>query len=200
MSDTSAAFMEEGLPDPDDDLLTEREGWQLQTLKPIHKQVCALWAQGLQNVVIARTLGITPQYVHMLMKQPLCLEYVKRMSAIAGVQLEALTQKSVDVIANAMDNGTVSEQLKGARLQLEATKRIGSANAPVAPPNGAEDRLLALSERLVNLLGGARIKTVQGNTYEAGEVVQGREGIRQLGVCSPDPSDETSSYGKGQAD
>lgn len=148
--------------DPEDEdeanLLAEvpTPNWQLKKLKVKHKQVASLLAQGARNVDIARMLGITPEYVHMLTKQPLVIAYIQEMCQHTGVRLESLFEKCVDVIADTMCNGTEAGKLKAARLQLEATKRIGRGEAPPSAPGSAEDRLLQLAQRLLFLQSGAR--------------------------------------------
>lgn len=149
-------------PDPDaEDEITlytgiAPPGWQMKKLKPIHKNVASLLAQGAKNIVISKMLDITPEYVSMLSRQPLMQDYIRQMCAHTGLRLEALFEKSVDVIAETLRDGSESGRLKAARLQLEATKRIGRGDGP--PPSGAgsEERLLKLAERLIFLQSGQR--------------------------------------------
>jgi hypothetical protein len=127
-------------------------GFELKKLSQKHKQVCALLAQGLGRETIASLVGFTPEYITMLTTQPLCQEYIRQMNAAAEMQLTAMFSQSVDVISSAMQNGNVTEQLKGARLQLEATHRIGRVDPPIASGVSSEDRLDRLAHRLVDLL------------------------------------------------
>jgi hypothetical protein len=46
-------------------------GWQMKELKPKHKQVCAMLAQGIDRRTISNVVGCTPEYITMLSKQPL---------------------------------------------------------------------------------------------------------------------------------
>lgn len=141
---------------PGEDDPNEGRAWTLRKLKPVHKQICALLAQGLKQVDIAKVCNVTSPYVHMLTKQPLCIAYIQDMSAVAGVQLDALFVRSVEVISDTMQNGNPTEQLKAARLQLEATKRIGPRTAAPASDIDAMERLTLLAERLTKLnTGGA---------------------------------------------
>ena len=130
--------------------------WEMKKLKPLHKQVCSLVAQGLQQKVVAGMCGITPEYVSMLMRQPLCIEYIREMSEVAGTRLEAMFETVVEVIGDAMVNGTKSEQLKGARLHLEATKRIGRPDPNLVGTATNVDRLEKLAERLLGLQSQVR--------------------------------------------
>lgn len=143
-----------------------KEGWQLKKLTPKHKQVCALLAQGMKQVTIAQVCGVTAVYVNMLTKQPLCMQYIAEMSVVTNIRLEAMFEKSVDTIADAMDNGNISERLKGARLQLEATKRIGRHDNVGLSGTDGMGKLESLAERLVGLLKGANDKVVHDGDAE----------------------------------
>jgi hypothetical protein len=148
MSDNAISLVDDLPPDSDG----EEYRWELKKLKPNHKQLAALLAQGYKNVEAAAIVGVTPQYITMLMGQKLFFQECQRLASVAGVRLEALTEQSVEVIADTMKNGSEKGKLAAARLQLEATKRIGR---PDPMRGGAEvdpDRLLTLSTRLVELL------------------------------------------------
>jgi hypothetical protein len=149
--------------------MSETLSFELKKLSPAHKQVAALVAQGVDRRTIAAACDFTPEYVTMLQGQPLFVEYIKGMNRAVATQLEALFGKSVDVINNAMDTGNIDEQLKGAKLQLEATGRIGRF-ATIAPEAGGQDRLEQLSERLLGLLKSQR-RVANGEVIE-GEVVR----------------------------
>lgn len=146
---------------------------ELKKLSPVHKQVAALIAQGVDRRTIAVACDYTPEYVTWLQRQPLFREYIKEMSEAVGVQLEAMFVKSVQVINSAMDNGNIDEQLKGAKLQLEATGRVGRFQTQ-APIGGGTDRLEQLAERLQKLLQNQR-RVADGEIIEA-EVI--REDVR----------------------
>jgi DNA-binding NarL/FixJ family response regulator len=146
--------------DPDLDQI-ESSKWQLTKLKPMHKQVASLCAQGLKNVEIARIVGITPEYVSMLLRQPLVKAHVMEMCDVVGTRLEALFEKSVDVIAETLESGSEKGRLAAARLQLEATKRIGRPDPNAGLDRGQTDRLANLAERLLSLQSNVR----QGKTF-----------------------------------
>lgn len=143
----------------DQQLPAETNDWQLKELSPKHKQIAALLAQGTSREVIASFVKCTPEYVTFLGRQPLFVQYIKEMSALVNVRLEAMFEKSVDVISEAMDTGNIDEKLKGAKLQMEATGRIGRYQSE-PPPTGGGDRLEALAERLVSLLHNQRRRIV----------------------------------------
>lgn len=145
--------------------------WELKALKPKHRQIAALVAQGMQNIKVAAIVGVTPEYVSMLMRQPLIVAEVGRLCEIAGTRMEALFEKSVDVVAEVLVTGSNKDKLAAARLQFEVTKRIGRPDPLKGGDAPGVDRLLALSERLVGLLGQVRGegKNESSQTIEEGE-------------------------------
>lgn len=155
------------LAEQDFDVPEEARGpsWELKKLKPLHKQVASLVAQGAKNTEIAQMLGITPQYVSMLLSQPLVKQYLGEMCDAVGVRMEALFEQSVEVIAETMRTGSEGGKLKAARLQLEATKRIGRPDPTAALGQGNVDRLERLAERLILLQTNVRTgRTFDGKT------------------------------------
>ncbi len=160
MSDNALAQLEDP---PEVDSEVDAPRWELKKLKPKHLQICSLLAQGFKHVQIAALVDVTPQYITMLLQQPLIIGECQRLAAIAGTRLEALTEKSVDVIAETLENGNYKEKLQAARLQMEATHRIGRPD-PTRGSQGVDaDRLLTLSSRLVDLLQTQRKAT---NVFE----------------------------------
>ena len=151
--------------EPDSEDGAESTQWILQKLKPKHKQVCALLAQGMKNVDVAKIVEVTPEYITMLLRQPLIVQELKRLSGIAEVKMESLFPKAVDVMGEVLQAGSNGEKLKAARLVGEFTKRIGSGKGMQGEPTNREERLVQLSERLVGLL-----ETKRGNTYEGSQV------------------------------
>lgn len=158
--------------------LETREPVELKKLSPKHMQVAALVAQGVPRATIAAACDYVPEYITWLQGQPLFIEYIKTMNKAVGTQLEAMFAQSVTTIADAMQNGTVDERLKGAKLQLEATGRIGRF-ATVAPATSGEDSLQLLSERLLTLLQKQR-RTVDGEVISEAEVIS--EEPKQIGI------------------
>lgn len=156
--------------------LATTEPIELKKLSQKHKDVASLVAQGVSRQLIAEVIGITPEYVTWLQRQSLFKEYIKEMSEAVSTQLEAMFSKSVDVIAGAMQHGSIDEQLKGAKLQLEATGRVGRFQTQ-APVGSGVDRLEQLSERLLGLLQRQR-----GVIHEAedAEVIHSTEDRKRL--------------------
>lgn len=125
--------------------------WVLKKLKPVHLQICALLGQGFKNVEVAKLCGVTPEYITMLLRQPLIKDRIAEICDVVGVRMDALFEKSVDVIADAMTTGNHTEKLKAARLQLEATKRIGRPDPNAGLEPGDVNRLEKLAQRLLAL-------------------------------------------------
>jgi hypothetical protein len=100
------------------------EGWQLKKLSQKHKNIIALHAQNVKREDIGKTVGCTPEYVSMIMQQPLAREYMRDLEKYMDSRLEALYGRSVDVIQNGLDGDATDTQLKAARLQLEVTGKL----------------------------------------------------------------------------
>lgn len=167
------------LEDHEEELgIAEEKPWVLTKLRPRHKDVCSLIAQGVPNTQVAAITGYTPTYICMLMRQPVCVAYVSQLNESVGMQLEMMYGKAVTVIADAMQNGSVGEQLKAVRLHGELTKRIGSRD--ITPPSSEDStaRLARLSERLVGLL--ERGQAAAGRTFDASSTeMQGATVVRE---------------------
>lgn len=127
--------------------------YDLKELSPKHKQVCSMLAQGHDRATIAAVIGITPEYISMLAKQPLVQAYVRDMTAVANLQLEAMFTTAVTAIGDTLQNGNYSDKVKAARLQMEATKRVGSSGSLIHEVVDSNARLTKLAERLLYLQG-----------------------------------------------
>ena len=138
--------------EPFDAMPAEKYEWVLKKLKPVHLQICALLGQGLKNKEVASMCSVTPEYVCMLLRQPVIKQEVARISEIAGTRLELMFEKSVDVIGDVLENGNNSEKLKAVRLHGELTKRIGRPDPYATGTNVPDDRLEQLASRLEGLL------------------------------------------------
>lgn len=134
---------------------------QLKELSPVHKTVAALLAQGVDRVSCAAAADLDPGYITWLGGDPLFIQYVREMSKLAETRLEAMFTSSVDVIADGLSNGNSEDKLKAARLQMEATGRIGKDRR--MPDSGeGTDHLNVLAERLVKLINNTRERTING--------------------------------------
>ena len=123
---------------------TKPPTFQLKKLAPKHKQIAALLAQGAPRQDIAQILKVTPEYVSMLSKDPLMVAYMQEMSEFANVRMEAMFEKTANIISEVMDSGSHKDKLAAARLQLEATKRLGKQEQVVKH----EHSLVAILSRL----------------------------------------------------
>jgi hypothetical protein len=150
----------------------EQPKWQLKKLKPIHKQIAALLAQGKKQVDVARLCQVHVVYVSMLSRQPLVQNYIYDMVAAAGMQLEASFPLVVEVIQETLKDGSEAGKLKAARLHLEATKRIGRNELTLRPTEDAVAALENLAGRLMALQTRAENQRSGSTFTQDGEPVQ----------------------------
>lgn len=118
-----------------------KEGWQLKKLSEKHKNIIALHAQCVNRIDIGAMCGCTPEYVSMIVAQPLAKEYLRTLELYMDSRLEVMYGKSVDVIQKGLDGDATDTQLKAARLQLEVT---GKLKGDKAQAQSAEDVVAAL--------------------------------------------------------
>lgn len=139
----------------------DRPQIQLQKLAPWHKDVLSLAAQGVDRRTIGAQCDCTPEYVTWLLKQSVCQEYLQEMAQIVDFRLAVMTERSVDVISDVMQEGTNEDRLKAAKLQLETVGRIGR-NISTPQTANQPDRLEQLAQRLVVLLQTNRERVING--------------------------------------
>ena len=154
--ETSLPGFQDEEPDETSQALATTQSWELKSLKPKHLQICALLAQGMKNIEVASIVGVTKEYVSMLLRQPLIKQEILRISSVASVRLEAMFEKSVDIISDVMREGSHQDKLRAVRLHGELTKRIGRPDPMANTTQVSEDRLVVLAERLASLARGAR--------------------------------------------
>lgn len=109
-------------------------------------------AQGLGRTEIGAIVGYEPEYISWLVRQDVCQSYLDEMNAVVEFRLQSMTEESVDTIHDVMKNGASDERLKAAKLQLEATGRVGPGAAYNSHSTGGPDRLQQLADRLIVLL------------------------------------------------
>lgn len=107
-------------------LPSTKSHFQLKKLSPKHRQIASLLAQGLGRGEISKLCHVVPEYVTMLAKQPLFIDYVKQMTAFTDVRLQALFDRGVDVVADLMRSGTEDTKLRAAQTVLKAVGKDGS--------------------------------------------------------------------------
>lgn len=105
-----------------------KPAFQLKRLSAKHKQAAALLAQGLGRAEIAKAVDFTPEYITMLSQQTVFIQYVKEMTAFSDVRLQALFEKSVDVLGNSMMNGSEHVKLEAAKSVLKAVGKDGTSD------------------------------------------------------------------------
>lgn len=159
--------------------------WELKELKPWHKNMASLIAQGVGRGEIAAIMDCTPEYVTMLARQPKMIDYMRALSDFANLQLESHYEKAVVAIGDALTNGNHKEKIQAARLQMEATRRIGTRGTDTGKSEDTANRLARLAERLLYLQGntGANAPDViDGEVvnneaqYQDGAEDEGRQG------------------------
>lgn len=174
---------------------SEDNKWEMKKLLPWHKQLCSMLAQGIDRQTIAQVFQKTPEYVSMLAGQELIRTEVNEMKRFAEFQLEAQFVKSVSVIGEVLENGSAKEKIQAARLQLEATRRIGPRMVEEEKLVDTNARLARLAERLLSLQGGVgATQTLTATTVEVvkdGQACQdGQEA--EDGEWSPLRSDQSA--------
>lgn len=113
------------LPDILADADIPAPGWELQKLTGKHRTVCALLAQGESNKRIAALTGFVPEYITMLLRQQVIKDCIRGYAEAADARLVALTNESVEAIADVLRTGGHKDKMIAARLQLEAVNRVG---------------------------------------------------------------------------
>lgn len=110
--------------------------WKLKKLTAKHKRIAALKAQGLDRVSIGAACGCTPEYVTMLMEQPLIIDLMDKHERAIDRDLRDLTGAAVNVVRNKLNSGDDDVALRSATLVLKANGKLKEA-----PPAGesAED-------------------------------------------------------------
>lgn len=103
----------------------QQKGFVLKKLKQKHKTMVALHLQGLKRDQIAQLAGCVPEYVSMIIAQPIVQEYLRDLEQYMDNRLRSLYGKSVDAIDSVLTSGSDDAKLKAARLQMEATDKMG---------------------------------------------------------------------------
>jgi predicted component of type VI protein secretion system len=141
-----------------------QEGWKLQKLSQKHKNMIALHCQNVKREDIGQMCNCTPEYVSMILAQPLAREYLREVEKYMDSRLESLYGRSVDAIEAGLNGSATDIQLKAARLQMEAT---GKLKGDKAEAQSAEDVVAALLKHASSVGGVIAIgNNVQVNTGE----------------------------------
>ncbi len=150
---------------------TATNHFELKELSPKHKDVAALMSQGMKRADVAAAVGFTPEYVTMLCRDPQFRSYMQGLAEYHEMRLDLMFEKSVDAISDTLQFGAPEDRLKAARLQLEATKRLGTAGRGNEDLDNAGEKLNRLADRLLALQANAR----QGSAGQVIDVQPTRE-------------------------
>ena len=130
-----------------------RAGWVLKKLSQKHKNVIALHAQSMSRADIGQMCSCTPEYVSMIVAQPLAKEYLRDIEKYMDSRLETLYGKTVDVIQAGLAGNATDTQLKAARLQMEATGKLKGGTAEVQTAEDVVSALLAAAAKGTFIIG-----------------------------------------------
>lgn len=123
--------------------------WDLKKLTEKHKTIVALHAQGVGRYDIGKVAGCTPEYVSMIVAQPLAKEYLAHLQQYLDSRMMAMYSKSVDAISRGLDSDDEEIQLKAARLQMEAA---GKLKQQVKDTGTAEDVVAQILAKAQNVI------------------------------------------------
>ena len=102
--------------------------WELKKLSQKHKNIIALHVQNVSRTDIGDMCNCTPEYVSMIIAQPLAKAYLRDVEKYMDSRMEALYGRTVDIIHAGLNGDATDTQLKAARLQMEATGKLKSDN------------------------------------------------------------------------
>jgi hypothetical protein len=129
---------------------TSKPKWELQKLSQKHKTIVALHAQGVSRHDIGKVADCTPEYVSMIVAQPLAQKYLAELEQYLDSRVKSLYSRTVDVIAGGLDSDDEEVQLKAARLQLEVT---GKLKGDKKESQSAEDVVAAILQKATVIIG-----------------------------------------------
>ena len=93
--------------------------------------------------------------------------------------MEAMFTESVQAIGDVLQNGSTKDKMQAARLQMEATKRIGAGSGLPREVVDTTERLAKLAERLLYLQGN-NLKIINTRRDEDGKFTEAEEGFPDL--------------------
>lgn len=137
-----------------------KEGWVLKKLSQKHKTIIALHAQNVSRIDIADVAGCTPEYVSMIVAQPLAQSHLHDIEKYMDSRLRQLYTKSIDAIERGLDNEDSETSLKAARLQLEASHKLKDR---AEDRQSAEDVVSALLKQATVVAIGQHVQVNTGD-------------------------------------
>jgi hypothetical protein len=98
--------------------------WELKKLTTKHKRIVQAKVSGLQREDIAKLCNCTPEYVTMLMQQPLIQSLMKEHNSYIDQDLRDLTGSAVKVVRDMMDSPDDKVALTAATTVLRANGKL----------------------------------------------------------------------------
>lgn len=135
-----------------------KAGFELKKLSQKHKTIIALHSQGVCRYDVGAIAGCTPEYVSMVVAQPLAKAYLQQLEEYMDSRLRSLYSKSVDAIDKGLENDDPDVALKAARLQMEAA---GKLKPKESEAKTAEDVVAAILSK-ANLIVAQNVQINQG--------------------------------------
>lgn len=136
--------------------------FELKKLRQKHKSAVALLVQGMSREEVGKLVGFTPEYLSMLLQQPLVQTYLRELETYMDTRLRLLYGKSVDAIESGLADEDNEVKLKAARLQMEATGKMKPSSES---DRTAEDVVAAILARVdVNINVNTGDHNGSGNT------------------------------------
>lgn len=137
-----------------------KPGWVLKKLSQKHKHIIALHLQGVSRFDIGSVCGCTPEYVSMVVKQPLAQEYLRQVEAHMDEQLRVAGIRGTEVLLEKLDSTDEEIQLKAARLALESQGKLKPSDSK---QKSAEDVVASLLAHATTVIVGTNVQVNQGD-------------------------------------
>lgn len=138
--------------------LVVKEGWELKKLSQKHKTIIALHIQNMSRADIATVAGCTPEYVSMIIRQPIAQAYFKDLEGYMDDRLRMTYGKAVDALVDCLDSEDEDVKLRASKLALEANGKL------LPKPGGnqtAEDLVASILANATNVIIGQNVQVVQ---------------------------------------
>jgi hypothetical protein len=124
MTMTEVVEREEQAPGP---VVTSTK-WELKKLTTRHRRIVQLKAAGLDRVSIASMCKCTPEYISMLLAQPLVKEYLNEQHIAIDEDLRDLYAPAVNTIRTMMTSSNDKVALGAATVILKANGKLSTTN------------------------------------------------------------------------
>lgn len=96
----------------------------LKKLNNKHKQIISMALQGESRETVAEAIGCTPNYVSMILRQPLAKAYIEELNSYLDTKMVGLYEKSIDAIDRGLGSKNGQVSLAAAKLALQATGKL----------------------------------------------------------------------------